>query len=204
MMELEESPGLYRLSISELQIAFFRSGDRWRHALAIGGKTGWQTLFSSVEGTPDLALPPSPAFQDLRQEKIAEGVGEFQLFGQAGQGVYSAAIRVDEKSRTIAFDVAARSLREGAGLCFQSTYETASGAIGSAAPNAGGLAFRGTLGGVILCPVAPALAEPEAAAAGANQVIRVAAGSLAVTGANHSPSPRNARWQYEIRLAPGP
>lgn len=204
MMELEESPGLYRLSTGGLQITFFRSGDRWRHALAIGGETGWLTLFSSVEGTADLALPPSPAFQDLRQEKITAGVQEFQLFGQAGPGVYSAAIRVDAETRTIAFDIAARSLREGAELCFQSTYETADGAIVSAVSTADGLTLRGTSGGVILCPVAPARTESRSGAPGTNQVILVAVGCPAVTGANHSRMPRNARWQYEIRLAPVP
>jgi hypothetical protein len=201
MIELEETPGLYCLSAGGLRIAFHHVGDRWNHTLSVRHATSWQALFTSVEGLPNDAIPPSPAFQDLRWELIAEDIHEFQLFGQAGKGVYSAAIRVDGRAQVVFFDIAARSQREGAGLCVWSTYETVAPGPVSIDEAPGDLMVLGEFGALILVPIAPALTWVMAGAPGTNMSAKATVGSPAAERAENSVPPRNARWRYEIHLA---
>lgn len=94
-----------------LRLVFSHAVDRWSHSIAVAVDGEWQTLLSSVEGGAADPWPPSPAFQDLRLETIDQTTQEFQLMGQCGTGVYSAAIRCDLARSTIDFDVCLRVRR---------------------------------------------------------------------------------------------
>ena len=91
----------------------------------------------SCEGASENATPPSPAFQDLRWEpqtletatsspslKTSDdeiAVGEFQLFGQCGRQVYSAAVRCS--AQQIDFDLCVR-VRGGEPFQLLSSYDS--------------------------------------------------------------------------------
>ena len=159
MIELKYSPGVQRLSVGGLQIAFCHVGDRWNHTLAVRNATGWQTLLSSVEARPTSRSHPARRSR-ISVRCMADDVHEFQLFGQAGKGCIprpSESTEVRSSSSTLPPD----RMREGAGLCSQSTYETVGPVTDSAVPAPGGLAVRGESGRLILVPIAPALTERQ-------------------------------------------
>lgn len=197
MLEIEKSAGAYVARCGELLLKFEYSTDRWRHELAIRRNGGWQALLSSKEGAADDALPPSPAFQDLRLEPISDEISEFQLFGQAGKGIYSAAVRFDGYSGTITFDVAARANRAGAEIHDGSHYEVPPAVSFSPTGDGGTFALQGDQVGVRLtsrCQLLYAPSDPplvlirqhEADKSGVFQTVQ------------------NARWQYQFGLAPLP
>src|SRR5262245_49829598 len=113
MIKVDQSPQSCRIRMGRLRLTYRYVVDRWRHEVELGDSAGWQRLITSREGQPDDAVPPSPVFQALRLEWPGDDYCEVQLFGQAGGGAYSAAVRVDAGSRTIDFDVCARRERLG-------------------------------------------------------------------------------------------
>jgi hypothetical protein len=108
-LQIDQAPERNRVATDSLCLTFDRTlGDRWRHAVDIRTDSDWQTLFTSAEGSAADTDPPSPAFQDLRLEVVDSATAEFQLFGQAGQRVYSAAVRFNGATDAIDFDVCCR------------------------------------------------------------------------------------------------
>lgn len=105
MMKLERSPGAYTIVCAGFQMQFVYREDRWQHRLLLGSETAERLLLASVEGTPDDARPPSPAFQDLFVEQPAPQICEVQLMGQAGRQIYSGVISIDGQHSLIDFDL---------------------------------------------------------------------------------------------------
>jgi hypothetical protein len=109
MLEIDQTTDRYRLTSASLRLTFDRSGgDRWRHAIDVRIDNDWRRVLDSVEGTAAEADPPSPAIQDLRLEVLNPDTAEFQLFGQAGRRVYSAAVRFDGTHDAVDFDICCR------------------------------------------------------------------------------------------------
>jgi len=118
-LEIEQRVDKVRIAGRDWELVFEHLGDRWAQRLT-GPRLGeWR----SVEGSTEDLAPPSPAFQELLCERPAPGVVEVQLFGRAGQGVYSAAVRVDEAFGEIAFDVFVRGKHPDKPLGRGSRYE---------------------------------------------------------------------------------
>jgi hypothetical protein len=109
MIALEKSSETCTLRSANLELAFSHIGDRWQHRVCVRGNGRWLPLLTSEEGAANAEGLPSPAFQDLRCEELADGAFEFQLLGQAGKAIYSAAVRFDDGTQTIDFDVCARA-----------------------------------------------------------------------------------------------
>jgi hypothetical protein len=205
MLEVEQSAAASTLRSGNLQLSFHYDRDRWRHVLAIRGETGWETVLTSIEGSPEQTLPPSPSFQDLRLERIDSETGEFQLFGQAGQAVYSAAIRFDGKSQAISFDIAARAQREGGERCAMTRYEL-SPSVSVKNSEAPEKQVLGTVCGTLVLSVPQGIVIDRSAhpsEPGSSRLTVAMHGHSGGTSGDGTPS-RNARWQYEIRFAPRP
>ncbi|MFM8288706.1 MAG: hypothetical protein ACKOGA_18595, partial [Planctomycetaceae bacterium] len=118
VLEIEETPDRLRIVERGWELLFERTLDRWTQRLS-GANLG---VVCSVEGTTEDLAPPSPAFQELLCERISATLCEVQLFGRAGQGVYSAAVRVDAERGEIAFDVFVRGKQADKPLGRGSTY----------------------------------------------------------------------------------
>ncbi|MFM7158832.1 MAG: hypothetical protein ACKO3P_00490 [Planctomycetaceae bacterium] len=118
-MEIEETPDRLRIVERGWELLFERTLDRWTQRLS-GANLG---VVCSVEGTTEDLAPPSPAFQELLCERMSAALCEVQLFGRAGQGVYSAAVRVDAERGEIAFDVFVRGKQADKPLGRGSTYQ---------------------------------------------------------------------------------
>src|SRR5258708_6569809 len=121
MIVVEKSADAYTLRGANLELSFRHVGDRWQHCVSVLNHGEWFPFLTSEEGTPADKVPPSPPFQDLRFEQFADEVFEFQLMGQSGKGVYSAAVRLDGAASAIDFDLCARG-RFGETLCTASRY----------------------------------------------------------------------------------
>lgn len=202
-IEVEQSDGAWFVHTPGLGLWFCYAVDRWRHELLLPGPNGWTATCASLEGEPHDVIPPSPAFQDLRFENIGPATVEFQLLGQAGQGTYAAAIRFDGAAETIAFDIFARSGREGAALCTESSYVVAKGDDFSVERADSGLILRadGQAIGVEGADREVVFCRP-ASAAGAERGFAIrAAESARKTGV---PVPRGTRWKYKIGAVRGP
>ncbi len=96
-----------------------RRGDRWQHEFLHGDTV----VLASVEGAANDAFPPSPAYQEMLVEPVAEGVTEYQLMGQSGKTIYSASVRVSEGTQLIEFDCCARIKVEAADSSAIATYQ---------------------------------------------------------------------------------
>jgi len=135
------SPTIHQIAWTGVVLRFEYRFDRWAHVISqssAGEEPGGAEVvwLSSGEGAAENATPPSPAFQDLRWEPLevatAESspdstasadeisVGEFQLFGQCGRQVYSAAIRCT--AGRIDFDLCVR-VRGGEPFQLLSSYD---------------------------------------------------------------------------------
>jgi hypothetical protein len=128
MLHVDQSQHACELQSNGLRLSFdFSPGDRWQHRLDVLSDNEWRRLITSVEGLPDEPHPPSPAFQDLRLERIDSETAEVQLFGQSGQRVYSAAVRFDGSRDEIDFDVCCRLPRQQIGPPLVSSYSLPAG-----------------------------------------------------------------------------
>ena len=122
MLVLEKSADEYLLRDADFELSFRHVGDRWQHGVSVFHRAQWRPLLTSEEGSPTDEVPPSPSLQDLRCEQLANDIFEFQLMGQSGKGVYSAAVRFDGASRSIDFDVCARGRSKETPLRTRSRY----------------------------------------------------------------------------------
>jgi hypothetical protein len=125
MVVIEESAEAYAVRGAELEIAFRLVHDRWQHFISVRHEGRYLPLLTSAEGQPDDEQLLSPALQDLRLETLSDDVFEFQLLGQAGKGVYSAAVRFDGAAQSIDFDLCARRRSAESPLCTASRYTLA-------------------------------------------------------------------------------
>lgn len=122
---IERSATRYLLQGPKLWLEFNFMDDRWQHRIGMLSAADRSPVLSSVEGAAHDDAPPSPAFQDLRLESLSGSVHEFQLMGQSGPAVYSAAIRFDGESQLIDFDICARLRKSIAGFKTVSSYAVA-------------------------------------------------------------------------------
>lgn len=109
-MEVQSSSARQLLATEHLQLEFVHTADRWRHVISVRQNfdTPWEPLLESVEGNATDFAPPSPALQDCFLQELGPDLSEFQLLGQAGKNVYSAAIRLSGDSERIQFDFCLR------------------------------------------------------------------------------------------------
>lgn len=97
------------------RLSFFRVGDRWSHALAVGpegGAASLEPLAEVVEGDPDRddrTRVVSPTYQDVQEHAVPDGIC-LLLTGQSTPHHFSAVVtaRLDAEGVTIEFDVADR------------------------------------------------------------------------------------------------
>ena len=175
--------------------------------MSIRGRTESFPLMVSVEGLPTDEILASPALQDLRFEKLSDVVVEFQLLGQAGKGIYSAAVRFDGQSQAIDFDMCARGRAADSPVCTMSRYQIAADGSASAPPQReGGLIvrYRGEPG-VDLSPVPIAgMPATECRPIGEGSHRRIAAGRFGIPGSVAPHKPVSVRWRYRIALAGHP
>jgi hypothetical protein len=207
MIVIEESAEAYSVRAADLELSFRRAIDRWQHFVSLRPHSSLQWLLASDEGTPADDVPESPALQDLRFEKLADGVFEFQLLGQAGRAVYSAAVRFDGNARLIDFDICARGRSADSPLCTVSRYLIAGGGAASARPQREGalVVLLGGEPGVELSPVPIAGIPPtDCRLIGEGLHRRIAAGHLGSTRSDTPRKPANVRWRYRIALAGHP
>ncbi|MBS0264811.1 MAG: hypothetical protein JSS02_22945 [Planctomycetes bacterium] len=121
-MRLEKLPEQIRLIGPHWVFEFQRVADRWQHTVLWKQGPEFLPVLQSAEGTPTGEHLPSPAFQDLLLEPLAGDDCEFQVMGQSGQGIYTAAIRYDATDGALDFDVCARGKKGLESLCLTSTY----------------------------------------------------------------------------------
>lgn len=110
------------VDISPLRMVWSRPDDRWRHRFDWIGEHEPRVWAESVEGSSSDEWPPGPVFQDLFVEPKADGAVEFQLMGQCGKTIYTAAVLCDPPRGRIEFDVCARVRREPPSPGLVSTY----------------------------------------------------------------------------------
>ncbi|AGA25557.1 hypothetical protein [Singulisphaera acidiphila] len=97
------------------RLSFFRVGERWSHALAVGPESRsplTETLAEVVEGDPDRddrTRVVSPAYQEVQEHAVPDGIC-LLLTGQSTPHHFSAVVtaRLDAEGVTIEFDVADR------------------------------------------------------------------------------------------------
>ena len=87
MILLKKSADAYSLRDADFELSFRHVGDRWQHCISVRQHGEWCPLLTSEEGQPTDDVPPSPPLQDLHFEDLGDGIFEFQLLGQSGQGV---------------------------------------------------------------------------------------------------------------------
>jgi hypothetical protein len=119
---IEQSSARCLLQGTSLTFEFTFQGDRWRHTAALSHGGLAIPVLASLDGAAEDATPPSPAFQDLRLESFSDSVHEFQLMGQCGAAIYSAAARFDDSLNQVEFDVYARWRKPVEGFRAVSSY----------------------------------------------------------------------------------
>lgn len=205
MIVVEESVEAYVLRCAGLEVSFRFVGDRWHHFVSVPQNGTSHPLFASKEGTATDVVLPSPAFQDLRFEELREGVFEFQLLGQAGKGVYSAAIRFDGQERSIAFDVCARGRSHESPLCTASRYLLAEGNDRPAVqPGKKGLIvlLQGASPIEIAPTAIPGHPEIECRLIGVEPSRQILAGYSDNLRLKPTPKGFSVRWAYLIQVLP--
>ncbi len=195
MFQIERSADRVQVGFSNLVVVFELTGDRWSHYLE--QKNGGSGRLCSLEGGADESEPCSPAFQDLWFEPLGADTCEFQMMGQAGQAIFSGAIRMDAQSGKVDFEICARRKKPAARVGMTSTYrivpetQTTSGG-----PNAGRDVWQ-----IESLPVpgneAPATPPVITAEDG-----RIVAGYCEQTGCAPGDSLKQIRWRYQILARP--
>jgi hypothetical protein len=199
MITLEKSSETYTLRSANLELSFCHIGDRWQHRVSVRGDGRWLPLLASEEGAADREGLPSPAFQDLRCEKLADGAFEFQLLGQAGKAIYSAAVRLDDGKQTIDFDVCARAGASESDVSAKSHYFLADDAAVVIEQKADSLIVSRGTAGVEFSPVIipgnpPGECRMEAGAA----VRRIVAGCFEAPVSGGRGKGVSVRWRYQM------
>lgn len=208
-VHVERSAARYVVQGTRLRLEFEFHDDRWGHRLQLLHAGVPIPVLTSLEGSAEDAAPASPAFQDLRLESFGDSVYEFQLMGQSGAAVYSAAIRFDGEQEVIEFDVCARFRKPGGSIQAVSTYEIASDWT------AGPIADEGfTLRNRALHDDSPAIRiqlqeipNPPSRAGFAPKISlddTITVGWPDLPAENRGPGPLSLRWRYRIALiSPG-
>jgi hypothetical protein len=207
MIQVEKSADKYLLRDDGIELVFCFAGDRWQHSVGLRREDDWHAVLISVEGRPADAALPSPAFQDLRFEQPAEGVYEFQLMGQSGKGIYSAAVRYDALARMLDFDLCARGPAANFSLCTVSTYRLAGLdqlPIVNCEPGAAMLTATGC-GRIRITPV-PIAGSPhsECRLNGEPGQRRLTIGCFGVAGSLSAGKTGSIRWRQQFAFAGRP
>jgi len=202
MIVVEEAPDAYTVCGADIQLAFRYLGDRWQHTVAIRSQSTWIRLLTSDEGSSESVELPSPALQDVRLERISEDVVEFQLLGQAGKGVYSAAVCCDGMSQVLDFDLSVRGRVSESPLCLQTGYRIGENgskvSADAAAPDSVVVRLEGGLG-VKLAPVmVPDHPPTTCRILGRMPARRIAAGVFNSAPPEPTNKGTTIRWRYRI------
>jgi hypothetical protein len=204
MIVLEKSADGYSLRDADFELSFNHVGDRWHHRVSIRIHGEWIPLLTSAEGAPTDDVPPSPPLQDLRFEKLADTIFEFQLLGQSGKGVYSAAVRFDGGAGTIDFDLCARGRSKDSPLCTASRYFLPGDNLLPHIRQLGDSIVLIPLGGrsVDMTPV-PIADSPhsECRLTTLQHVRRIDAGCFGIMGSDLPGKAFSIRWRYRMTLA---
>lgn len=204
MIALEESAESYTLRSADLEISFRHVGDRWQHSISVQRHGAVCHLMTSDEGTPRGLVLPSPALQDLRLEKLSDEVYEFQLLGQAGKEVYSAAIRLNGASGAIDFDLCARRRSIDAPLCTASRYrlDDADDSLSLQSHENRWLVLLRGERALEFAPVPiPEHADSQCRICREGPARRLAAGHFGKLGSDTAHKGVSLRWQYRISLS---
>ncbi|MFN0052974.1 MAG: hypothetical protein ACKV0T_12375 [Planctomycetales bacterium] len=202
MLHLSQSPTQSTIRHGHYRLEFRHVQDRWQHELAICCQDRWRPILTSREGTPAEVVPASPVWQDLRLESLSDDVAEFQLMGQAGEGVYSAAIRLDGSRREVFFDLCARGKRGDSSICQQCRYDLSSETLWREGSNSLLPTITGHFGAWGL-HVEPHSLENQPQAdcrLEGTPAARLIVGCLEGAGKSDSSRGRSVRWQYRISL----
>ncbi|MCY2966882.1 MAG: hypothetical protein NT069_25165 [Planctomycetota bacterium] len=195
MFQIERSADRVQVGFSNLVVVFELTGDRWSHSLEQIG--GGSSRLCSLEGGADDAEPCSPAFQDLWFEPMGTDTCEFQMMGQAGQAIFSAAIRLDAQSGKVDFEICARRKKPAARVGMTSTYQIVSGPHG-----AGGGSNAGCDVWQIESLPVPGNEVSVTPPVIATEDGRIVAGYCEQTGCEPSESLKQIRWRYQILARP--
>jgi hypothetical protein len=200
MIVLEKSTQTCTLHSDSLEISFSHIGDRWQHRVSVRGDRQWLPLLLSEEGAADATKPPSPAFQDLRCEELPGGAFEFQLLGQAGNAIYSAAVRFDDGTQTIDFDVCARARAMQSDFSAKSHYLLAGDdSVISLQRHADSLvASRGTVGVEIKPVLIPGNPASDCRMVDEGAVRRIVAGCFEAPVSGGCGRGVSVRWRYQM------
>lgn len=196
MLTLDRDADRVVVRASGFSLVCERQTDRWSHRFEVNQ---W-TLFS-VEGNDSDMVPPSPAFQDLWVEVQGDASIELQLMGQAGQAIFSAAIRVQPDGEQVTLDLCARRKRAGAEICTGSLYEFRSNGAATD-PHASGQSSLPDASQILQpLPLSPNVSFPiSCGIQSAGRQIKVAAPIAVKSG---RPANESVRWRYEFRLPTG-
>jgi hypothetical protein len=92
-----------------LRLEFRWLGDRYGHFISqIGPTKDAELILESIEGAPPVAWPPSPPFQSLTLQNLANGASAALLVGMAGRSHWSASIEAVPNRAELLFDIACR------------------------------------------------------------------------------------------------
>ncbi len=106
MIDIVQTGDACTATMAGLQVSWRRQTDRWSHTIQFSAAD--DDCLSSAEGSPEDDFPASPAFQDLRVEARSNQICEFQLMGQSGGHLFSAAICCDAAQASVEFDICCR------------------------------------------------------------------------------------------------
>jgi hypothetical protein len=200
MIAIEKSPETCTLRSANLELSFSHIGDRWQHRVCVRGDGRWLPLLVSEEGAADGENLPSPAFQDLRCEELPGGAFEFQLLGQAGKAIYSAAVRFDDSTQTIDIDVCARAPTTQSHISTYGHYLLVNddSAI-DIAQRAGSLIVLRDAGGIEIKPVTiPGNPPGECRSIDDGAVRRIVAGCFEAPMSGGCGRGVSVRWRYQM------
>ena len=207
MILLEKSADAYSIRDADFELSFRHVGDRWQHCISIRHHGEWFPLLTSEEGAPTDDVLPSPPLQDLRFEQLDEAIFEFQLLGQSGKGVYSAAVRYDGVAGTIDFDLCARGRSRETQLCTTSRYILAGNDLLPLVRQQSAALGLNISGGrsVEITPV-PIADNPrsECRLTSAQNERRIDAGCFDIMRSDVVGKAFNVRWRYRVTVAEHP
>jgi hypothetical protein len=96
----------------QLQVRFFRLGDRYAHCILFVEREQETVILESVEGGDDDQWPPSPPLQQLTAEDRPDGRRVALLVGMAGRTHWSVSVEPHPSAAVVLFDAACRLQEE--------------------------------------------------------------------------------------------
>ena len=205
MLEVSQSSREYAITTPAFQLIFEHVGDRWQHRVLFSDGQSPQPVLISAEGTPAQTQPASPAFQDLRLEQVGEEQQEFQLMGQSGKQIYSAAIRVDGRRNLVDFDICTRFQKMDSAAEAFSTYRIEPGIAADFLEENGATTLRVSRAAMGLLIAAQSISgQPPSRIeriSDGNPVTFRIVGQKQPVGPGSRPS-QTLRWRYQISGVP--